>query len=99
MVYTSELGGRLFGQWFDCFTILFGVSSTDLMEEYKNLREMVRIEMEEESFYRMSDYSFNSYVWVKDLSATNNRKEHYNNNYNLEGNNQIKIGFIWNSSI
>ena len=48
LVYSSKLGR--FDQWFDCFTIIFGISPTILSEEYNNLREMVQIEIEEDNF-------------------------------------------------
>ena len=76
MLYSSELGR--FEQWFDCFTILFGVSSTDLMEEYENLKEMVRIETEEKEF-EIVDWTIRgareakNWTWVKELHSSNRR--------------------------
>ena len=75
MLYSSELGR--FEQWFDCFTILFGVSPTVLMEEYENLKEMVRIEIEMDEF-DMNDGDINGikkkYTWIKEHNSSNSRK-------------------------
>ena len=73
MLYSSKLGR--FDQWFDCFTILFGVSSSDLMEEYENLKQMVRIEIGEAEEFEMWGGSFlKNYTWVEELISHTSRK-------------------------
>ena len=74
MLYSSKLGR--FEQWFDCFTILFGVSVSVLMEEYENLKAMVEIETEEDVF-RMQDNSLSKFTWIKKLTSKNSRKGKY----------------------
>ena len=62
LLYSSKLG-RL-EQWFDCSTILFGVSPSVLEEEFENLKQMVQIEIEEKSRLRsfhMLDSSRSNY--------------------------------------
>ena len=82
LVYSSKLGR--FDQWFDCFTMLFGVSPSILKEEYDNLNAMVQIEIEEDEFLMDSTYHNSlvsvfpaNYTWVKELIATNSRKGNY----------------------
>ena len=54
-------------------TILFGVSSSVLKEEYDNLREMVELEIEEDSFM-MTDFSEKRFFWIKELIPITSRK-------------------------
>ena len=54
LVYSSKLGGLQ--QWFNCFEILFDVSSVSLMQEYWNLEAMIDIkEGEEKDFWMMHE--------------------------------------------
>ena len=76
LIYSSKLGR--FEQWFDCFTILFGVSPSILNEEYESLKEMVHMEIEE-NLFMMYDYSFSNFTWINELISTNSWKgNHYN---------------------
>ena len=60
-----------FAQWFDCFTILFDVSSVDLMEEFENLNAMVEPEMGTVDLYHI--YGINQVHWVNRLLLRNDR--------------------------
>ena len=71
----ATLLGR-FDQWFDCFTILFGVSSSILIEEYKNLEKMVQLDIEERTIILMDSSEANVY-WIKELVPTTSRKGNY----------------------
>ena len=71
LLYSSKLGG--FRQWFDCFTILFDVSSVSLMEEYENLEAMVDIEQGDEIKFNMSDGSQMNLTWINALKSKNSR--------------------------
>ena len=55
LVYSEKLGR--FEQWFDCFTILFGISASIWIEEYGNLKEMVQVEIEEDRFEMVNGYT------------------------------------------
>ena len=46
------------------------------MEEYKNLKAMVQIEIEVNSF-RMADGFEQSFKWIKKLSSNTSRKVNY----------------------
>ena len=74
LLYSSKLGR--FEQWFDCFSILFGVSPSTLKDEYENLKEMVQIKIEEKNYETLGE-AHGSFVWIEEINSKTSRKGNY----------------------
>ena len=55
LLWSSKVGR--FDQWFECFTVIFGVSPSVLIMEYSKLAEMVEVVGERQSPYEYERYS------------------------------------------
>ena len=90
LLYSSELGR--FEQWFDCFSILFGVSPTTLIEEYENLKQMVQMKIEEQNEYLMKTNQYKTFVWIEEIYSNNSRKGNCYKSITSIGN---TVTFLW----
>ena len=66
------MGG--FDGWFECFRILFDVSSVSLMEEFQNLKALIVIEVGETDTFTMKDESLKTVTWINGVFPNELRK-------------------------